>query len=47
MTIVAGVAAFNTLASAVAGGPTWWTLTWLVAFTVAVLLMLGKLVRGA
>jgi hypothetical protein len=47
MTIIVGVAAFNAFASAVAGGPTWWTLSWLVALMGAVLLMLGKLVRGA
>jgi hypothetical protein len=47
MTIFAGVAAFNAFASAVAGGPTWWTVTWLVALMVAVLLMVGRLVRGA
>jgi fatty acid desaturase len=46
LTIIAGVTAFNTVVSAVAGGPTWWTLAWLVALIVAVLLMLGKLVRG-
>ena len=47
MTIVAGVAAFNTFVSAVAGGPTWWTLTWLVALMVTVLLVLGKLLRSS
>jgi hypothetical protein len=46
MMIVAGVAAFNVFASAVAGGPTLWTLTWLVALMVAVLLMLVSIVRN-
>ena len=47
MTIVAGVAAFNTFASAVAGGPNWWTLAWFIALVVALLLMLVRIVRGA
>ena len=46
MMIVAGVAAFNVFASAVAGGPALWTLTWLVALLVAVLLMLVSIVRN-
>ena len=46
MTIVAGVAAFNTFASAVAGGPHWWTLAWFIALVVALLLMLVRIVRG-
>ena len=49
MTIVAGVAAFNTVASVVAGGPTWWTRAWAVALVVALLLILVRIriVRGA
>lgn len=49
MTIVAGVAAFNTVASVVAGGPNWWTRAWAVALVVALLLMLVRIriVRGA
>jgi hypothetical protein len=46
MTIVAGVAAFNTVASVVAGGPNWWTRAWAVALVVALLLMLVKMVRA-
>ena len=46
MMIVAGVAAFNTVASVVAGGPDWWTRAWAVALVVALLLMLVKIVRG-
>ena len=46
MTIVAGVAAFNTLASAVAGGPSWWTRAWAIALVVALLLLLAKTVRA-
>lgn len=47
MAIVAGLAAFNTFASAVAGGPNWWTLAWFVALLVALLLLLVKIMRGA
>ena len=47
MMIVAGVAAFNTVASVVAGGPDWWTRAWAVALVVALLLMLVRIVRGA
>ena len=47
MTIVAGVAAFNTVASVVAGGPNEWTRAWAVAAVVALLLMLVRIVRGA
>jgi hypothetical protein len=47
MTIVAGLAAFNTVASIVAGGPNWWTRAWAVALVVALLLMLVRIVRGA
>ena len=47
MMIVAGVAAFNTVASVVAGGPNWWTRAWAVALVVALLLMLVRIVRGA
>jgi fatty acid desaturase len=47
MTIVAGVAAFNTVASVVAGGPDWWTRAWAVALVVALLLTLVRIVRGA
>ena len=47
MTIVAGVAAFNTVASVVAGGPDGWTRAWAVALVVALLLMLVRIVRGA
>ena len=47
MTIVAGVAAFNTVASMVAGGPNWWTRAWAGALVVVSLLMLVKIVRGA
>jgi hypothetical protein len=47
MTIVAGVAAFNTVASMVAGGPNWWTRAWAVAFVVVLLLMLVRIVRGS
>ena len=46
MTIVAGVAAFNTVASVVAGGPNWWTSAWAAALVVALLLMLVKMVRA-
>lgn len=46
MTIVAGLAAFNTVASVVAGGPNWWTLAWFVALAVALLLLLVKMVRA-
>ena len=46
MTIVAGVAAFNTVASVVADGPNWWTRAWAVALVVALLLMLVKMVRA-
>jgi fatty acid desaturase len=46
-TIVAGVAAFNTVASVVAGGPNWWTRVWAVALVVALLLMLVRIARGA
>jgi hypothetical protein len=46
MTIVAGVAAFNTVASVVTGGPNWWTRAWAVALVVALLLMLVKMVRA-
>ena len=46
MMIVAGVAAFNTVASVVAGGPDWWTRAWAVALVVALLLMLVTIVRG-
>ena len=45
MTIVAGIAAFNTIASVVAGGPNWWTRAWAVALVVALLPMLVKMVR--
>jgi hypothetical protein len=45
MTIVAGVVAFNTVASVVAGGPSWWTRAWAVALVVALLPMLVKMVR--
>jgi hypothetical protein len=44
-TIVAGVASFNTVASVVAGGPSWWTRGWAVALMVGLLLMLVKMVR--
>ena len=49
MTIVAGVAAFNTVASVVAGGPNVWTRAWAVALVVALLLILVRIriVRGA
>jgi hypothetical protein len=47
MTIVAGIAAFNTVASVVAGGPNGWTRAWAVALVVALLLMLVRIVRGA
>ena len=47
MTIVAGVAAFNTVASVVADGPHGWTRAWAVALVIALLLMLGRIVRGA
>ena len=47
MTIVAGVAAFNTVASLVAGGPNWWTQAWAVALVLALLLMLVRIVRAA
>ena len=47
MTIVAAVAAFNTVASLIAGGPDGWTRTWAVALVVALLLMLARIVRGA
>ena len=46
MTIVAGVAAFNTVASVVASGPNWWTRAWAVALVVALLLLLVKMVRA-
>jgi len=46
MTIVAGVAAFNTGVSVVAGGPNWWTRAWAVALVVALLLLLVKMVRA-
>lgn len=46
MTIVAGVAAFNTVASVLAGGPNWWTRAWALALVVALLLMLVKMVRA-
>jgi hypothetical protein len=46
MTIVAGVAALNTVASVVAGGPNWWTRPWAVALVVALLPMLVKMVRA-
>lgn len=46
MTIVAGVAAFNTVASVVAGGPNWWTRVWAGALVVALLSMLVRIVRG-
>ena len=46
MTIVAGIAAFNTVASVVAGGPTWWTRAWAVALVVALLPMLVKMARA-
>ena len=45
MTIFAGVAALNTVASVVAGGPNWWTRPWAVALVVALLPMLVKMVR--
>jgi len=45
ITIVAGIAAFNTIASVVAGGPNWWTRAWGVALVVALLPMLVKMVR--
>ena len=47
MTIVAGVAAFNTVASLVAGGPNWWTRAWAVALVLALLLMFVRIVRAA
>jgi len=46
MTIVAGVAAFNTVASVVADGPSWWTRAWAVALVVTLLLLLVKMVRA-
>ena len=46
MTIVAGVAAFNTVASVGAGGPNWWTRAWAVALVVTLLLLLVKMVRA-
>ncbi len=46
MTIVAGVAAFNAVASVFVGGPNWWTRAWAVALVVALLLMLVKMVRA-
>src|SRR5687767_3308207 len=46
MTIGAGLAAFNTVASVVVGGPNWWTRAWAVALVVALLLMLVRIVRG-
>ena len=47
MMIVAGVAAFNTVASLVAGGPNWWTQAWAVALVLALLLMFVRIVRAA
>ena len=47
VTIVAGVAVFNTVASVVAGGPNWWTRAWAVALVVVLLRMLVRTVRGA
>ena len=46
MTIVAGVTAFNTVASVAAGGPNWWTRAWAVGLVAALLLMLVKMVRA-
>ena len=47
MTIGAGVAALNTVARLVAGGPNWWTHAWAVALVLALLLMLVRIVRAA
>jgi hypothetical protein len=46
MMMVAGVAAFNAVASVVAGGPNWWTGAWAVALVGALLLLLVKIVRA-